>query len=83
MARVALPSHEKFVLTSPVLSSVQLITLKVGSRIHIQATVLRMVGTMKGRRRKARARLRPRKRWFMTSAMARPPIILRKVATMV
>jgi hypothetical protein len=46
---------------APVCTRVQLITLKVGSKIHIHAMVLRMVGTMKGRSRKARARLRPPK----------------------
>ena len=60
----------------PVLSSVQLTTLKVGSRIHIQAMVLSTVGTMNGRSRKARARFLPRNGWLMTRAMASPPTIL-------
>ena len=58
-------------------------TLKVGSRIHIQATLESTVGTMKGSSRKARARFLPRKRWLMTRAMARPPTIFRSVATIV
>ena len=45
-------------------------TLNVGSKIHIHATVLRMVGTMKGRSRKARTRFAPRKCWLITSAIA-------------
>ena len=83
MARVALPSHEKVCVTRPVWRSVQLITLKVGSRIHIQATVERTVGTMKGSSKKARARFRPRNCWLMTRAMARPPRIFSSVATVV
>ncbi len=40
MARVALPSHEKPVLTAPVFTSTQFSTLNVGSKIHIHAMVL-------------------------------------------
>ena len=68
---------------SPELTSVQLTTLKVGSRIHIQATVDSTVGTMKGSSRNARARFRPRNCWFITRAMASPPTILSRVATTV
>src|ERR1700730_15035414 len=82
-AGVAPRSHEKPVLTTPVLTSAQLITLKVGSKIHIQAIVLRIVGTMKGRSKKARTKLRARKLWLITSAMARPPRSLRTVVTTV
>src|SRR5213592_251255 len=82
-ASVALPSHEKFSVTRPVWRSVQLITLNVGSKIHIQATVDSTVGTMNGRSRRARARFLPRNCWLMTSAMARPPVILRNVATFI
>src|SRR3989442_913434 len=49
----------------------------------IVPTVLSPVGTMNGSRRRARARFLPRNCWVMTSAMARPPVILRSVATIV
>ena len=78
-----MPSHENPVVIVPVWTSTQLMTLKVGSKIHIHATTLRMVGTMKGRRRKARTRLRPRKAWLITSAIARPPSSFRTVVTAV
>ena len=83
MASVLLPSHEKFSFTRPLCSSDQLITLNVGSRIHIHATVESTVGTMKGRRRNARARFRPRNCWLMTRAIARPPTIFTSVARIV
>ena len=70
-------------MTTPVFTSTQLMTLKVGSKIHIQATVLSTVGTMKGRSRKARTRFRPRKCWLITRAIARPPSSLSTVVTMV
>jgi hypothetical protein len=62
-------------------TSSQLTTLKVGSRIHIQAIVESAVGTMNGSSRNARTRLRPRKAWFMTSAMPRPPASFSTVVT--
>jgi len=83
MARVALPSHEKVSLTRPEFTSDQLITLKVGSRIHIHATVESTVGTMNGSSRKARARFRPRNCWLITRAMPSPPTIFSSVATIV
>ena len=60
-----------------------MITLKVGSRIHIHATVESTVGTMNGSSRKARARFRPRNCWLITRAMASPPTIFSSVATIV
>ncbi len=57
--------------------------LKVGSRIHIHATVESTVGTMNGNSRNARTRFRPRNCWLMTSAIARPPTIFRSVAAIV
>ena len=83
MARLALPSHEGPAFITPAFTSVQFTTLNVGSRIHIHATVLRMVGTMKGRSRNARARFFPRKCWCITSAIARPPASFSSVATIV
>ena len=65
----------------PPCTSSQLTTLKVGSRIHIQATVDSAVGTMNGSSRNARARLRPRKLWLMTRAMPRPPASFSTVVT--
>ena len=81
--RVALPSQENPVVIIPLWTSTQLMTLKVGSKIHIQATTLRMVGTMNGRRRKARTRFRPRKAWLITRAIARPPSSFSTVVTAV
>ncbi len=81
IASVLLPSQENPSRIIPACTSSQLMTLNVGSKIHIHATVLRMVGTMKGRRRAARTRLRARKCWLITSAIARPPVSLRTVVT--
>ena len=46
IARPALPRNEKPLVTSLACTSTQLMTLNVGSRIHIQATVESAVGTI-------------------------------------
>src|SRR5207237_599619 len=48
IARTGSPSQEGPGLGTPSATSSQLKTLKAGSRIHIQATVLNTVGTMNG-----------------------------------
>ena len=83
MASVELPSQENPVWMAPPWTRTQLITLNVGSKIHIHAIVDSAVGTMKGRSRKARARFLPRKLWSITRAMTSPPPSFRIVVTIV
>jgi hypothetical protein len=59
----------------------RLTTLKAGSSIHSQATVLSTVGTMNGNSNNARTRFFMRKCWFMASARPSPPTIFSSVAT--
>ena len=65
----------------PSATSIRLTTLKAGSSIHSQATVLSTVGTMNGNSSSARTRFFMRKCWFMASARPSPPIIFKSVAT--
>ena len=62
-------------------TSSRLTTLKAGSSIHSQATVLSTVGTMNGSSSSARTRFFMRKCWFMASARPSPPTIFSSVAT--
>ena len=60
--------------------SSQLMTLKAGSSIHIQAIVESTVGTMKGSSIIARIVFLNRNSWFIVNASANPPTIFRIVA---
>ena len=83
IASTGLPSHEGPGFGTPSASRNQLSTLKAGSRIHIQATVLRTVGTMNGKSSNARIRFFSGNCWFIAKASARPPTIFSNVATAV
>ena len=61
----------------------RLTTLKAGSSIHSQATVLSTVGTMNGSSSTARTRFFIRKCWFIASASPSPPTIFKRVAATV
>ena len=81
IASVGSPSQDGPGLGQPSATSMRLTTLKAGSSIHSQATVLSTVGTMNGNSSSARTRFFILKCWFMASARPRPPTIFRKVAT--
>ena len=83
IARSGLPSQEGPGLGTPSATRNQLSTLKAGSRIHIQATVLNTVGTMNGNSSNARTRFLSGNCWFIASASPRPPTIFSNVATAV
>ena len=83
IARIGLPSQDGPGFGTPAATSNQLSTLKAGSRIHIQATVLNTVGTMNGNSINARTRFLSGNCWFIASARARPPTIFNNVATAV
>ena len=70
-------------LARPSASRNQLSTLNAGSRIHIQATVLRTVGTMNGNSSNARTRFFSGNCWFIANAKASPPTIFSNVAAAV
>src|SRR5215212_9678231 len=74
------PTHDGPRSASPAWTSDQLITLKVGSKIHIQAIVESTVGTIQGSNSAARTKFLKGKRWFITSASPIPPISLKTVA---
>ena len=54
MASTPSPIQDGPTLINPLWTSSQLMTLKVGSKIHIQAIVLSTVGTIQGNRSEAR-----------------------------
>ena len=83
IARTGLPSQEGPGFGTPSPMRIRLTTLKAGSSIHIQATVLNTVGTMNGNSSTARTRFFIRKCWFIARARPSPPTIFNKVATMV
>ena len=83
IASTGLPSHEGPGFGTPTASRNQLSTLNAGSRIHIQATVLRTVGTMNGNSSKARTRFFSGNCWFIAKANASPPTIFNNVAAAV
>ena len=80
IARTGLPSQEGPGFGTPSAIRNQLKTLKAGSRIHIQATVLNTVGTMNGSSISARTRFFIGNCWFIASASASPPTIFSTVA---
>ena len=80
IARLGVPSQEGPGLGTPSLMRNQLKTLKAGSRIHIQATVLSTVGTMNGNSSTARTRFFIRNCWFMARASPKPPTAFNSVA---
>src|SRR3954466_10053006 len=81
IARVGLPSQDGPGRGMPSPISNRLTTLKAGSSIHIQATVLSTVGTMNGSSSNARTMFFMRKFWFIASARQSPPTIFSRVAT--
>ena len=81
IARTGLPSQDGPGRGMPSPIKIRLTTLKAGSSIHIQATVLSTVGTMKGSSSSARTRFFIRKFWFIANARQSPPTIFRSVAT--
>ena len=82
-ARFGSPSQLIRLWITPSLNSIQLMTLKVGSNIHFQASVDSTVGMMKGSRIKARVMALPLKWWLSSSASHRPSASLNTVATAV
>ena len=81
IASVGSPSHDGPGFGQPSATMSRLTTLKAGSSIHSQATVLSTVGTINGSSSSARTRFFMRKCWFMASARPSPPIIFKTVAT--
>ena len=75
------PSQLMRALISESFQNSQLITLKVGSNIHFQASVDSTVGMMKGSRMKARTYALPRKCWLSSSASHSPSASLNTVVT--
>src|SRR5215831_10166184 len=81
IARVGSPSQLILAWISPSCSSVQLITLKVGSNIHFHANVESTVGMMNGSRTKARIKALPLKWRLSRSASHKPNANLNTVVT--
>ena len=81
IANTGLPSQDGPGRGTPSSISSRLTTLKAGSSIHNQATVLSTVGTINGNSSSARTRFFMRKCWFIARARPSPPTIFNSVAT--
>ena len=79
MAACGVPNQFTPCAASPVRVRTQLITLKVGSNIQRQASVLSTVGMMNGRSRAARTNRCRGKAWLRSKAMTSPSTSLKTV----